>query len=79
MRNGKIEIELEKLNYSYVLTYRDNGAGIANVTDISESKSFGMQLVYTLVEQLEGTFELNINPGVEFKIIFKRLQYKIRI
>jgi len=36
----------------------------------------GLQLLNTLVEQLEGTIKLDRSQGTTFKITFKELKYK---
>ena len=55
----KIDITLKAINDNvYELVYRDNGVGINKELDVS---SFGMELVETLVEHLEGTVTLEKN------------------
>ncbi len=45
--------------------------------DFSNTESLGMQLVVTLVEQLEGVIELNRDEGTEFRTVssFRFLRY----
>ncbi len=52
----------------YVLTVSDNGAGISESTDIENSDTLGVQLVTTLVDQLDGELQLNRGSGTEFVI-----------
>ncbi len=47
--------------------------------DLENSKTLGLQLVNSLVTQLEGELKLDLNNGTEFKIIFKELEYKNRM
>jgi hypothetical protein len=52
------------------LIVRDNGIGIPENFDLEATHSLGLTLVQGLVEQLEGTIELDRNRGTEFKITF---------
>jgi len=55
-----------------ILTVRDNGIGFPDKLDFRETTSLGLQLVTTLVGQIEGDIELNNTAGTEFKISFFR-------
>ena len=59
-----------KRSTSYVLTVSDNGVGIPKDLDIEDLDSLGLQLVTSLVEQLDGELELNRFNGTEFIIRF---------
>lgn len=61
------------------LIVKDDGIGFTNPKVLYESKSFGMNLIATLVEQLEGTLEAKSCHGTEITIIFKELDYQDRI
>ena len=52
-----------------ILIISDNGIGFPENIDFKQTESLGLQLVNTLVEQLEGNIELFRNGGTEFKII----------
>ena len=78
---GEIRIKLSREEYSelesedcessnFVLTVSDNGVGIPENLDIEDIDSLGMQLVTTLVDQLDGEFELKRNNGTEFTMRF---------
>ena len=77
---GKIQIKLhqeengecksEDCNTAYILTVSDNGIGIPENLDIENLDSLGLQLVTTLVRQMDGELELKSNYGTEFKIRF---------
>jgi PAS domain S-box-containing protein len=53
-----------------VLIVSDNGAGFPADTDFRNTTSFGLQLVNTLVDQLDGTIELTSDPGTTFTVRF---------
>ena len=48
----------------------DNGVGIPNDLDIENLNSLGLQLVTSLVDQLDGELEIRRNNGTEFIIRF---------
>ncbi|WP_319507108.1 CHASE4 domain-containing protein [uncultured Methanolobus sp.] len=76
---GEIQIEMFlKNNDLYMLIIRDNGIGFPEEIDFMKTDSLGMQLVVSLVEQIEGNIELIRNNGTEFRITFKELSYKRR-
>ena len=58
----------------YILTVSDDGIGLPPETDYRNTKSLGMQLVTTFVNQLHGTIELTSKPGTCFTISFAQSQ-----
>jgi len=67
LRNSKTE---ESNSTAYVLSVSDNGVGIPKGLDIEDLDSLGLQLVNSLVEQLNAELELERNNGTEFTIRF---------
>ena len=59
---------------NFILTVSDNGIGIPADFDLEKSKSLGIQLVTTLVDQLEGELELKRDNGTEFIIKFAEVE-----
>jgi PAS domain S-box len=55
-----------------ILIVRDNGVGFPEKLDFRNTTSLGLQLVTTLVDQIEGDIELDTTAGTEFKISFFR-------
>lgn len=55
----------------YSLVVSDNGLGFPEDLDFRNTDSLGLQLVNILVEQLEGTIELQKGTETTFKILFK--------
>ncbi len=53
------------------LVVGDNGMGLPEGLDFRHTKTLGMELVNTLVDQLDGSIEYVNNGGTEFKITFK--------
>ena len=73
---GEIRIKLHREesedceSTSFILTVSDNGVGIPENLEIEDLDSLGMQLVTTLVDQLDGELELKRNNGTEFTMMF---------
>jgi PAS domain S-box-containing protein len=55
---------------SFILKISDDGVGIPKSVDLENPNSLGMQLVTTLVDQLDGKLELKRNKETEFTIKF---------
>ncbi len=70
-RPGEIRIELNLCHNSQVtLTVGDNGIGFPAALDFQNTTSLGLQLVNTLVDQLEGAIQLDRSHGTKFLITF---------
>jgi two-component sensor histidine kinase/HAMP domain-containing protein len=71
-RNGTIWVEL-RTNSEHILSLRvaDNGVGIPADFDIRNATSLGLQLVNSLVGQLDGKMELERSNGTEFRVSFE--------
>ena len=54
------------------LIVRDNGRGFPEELDFRDTTSLGLQLVTTLVDQIDGEIELDRSMGTGFKISFSR-------
>ncbi len=67
--NGENKKEGNK-STCFTLIVSDNGVGIPENLDIEDLDSLGMQLITTLVDQLDGKLELKSNSGTEFAIRF---------
>jgi two-component sensor histidine kinase len=69
-RSGNLRVELRKLDTSILLTVSDDGIGMRPDFDPAKSTSLGMQLVITLVAQLDGQLEIVRDAGTAFRITF---------
>ena len=76
---GTINIELMKEGSNYQLNISDDGVGFPDNIDYKNTESLGLQLVNNLVNQIDGTLELDGKNGTTFKIVFKELKYKKRV
>jgi len=69
--DGEIRIDLHSDNDNkFILIVSDNGVGFPKDIDFRNTKSLGLQLVNTLIEQLDGTIELYSSGGTAFEIAF---------
>jgi two-component sensor histidine kinase len=69
-REGEIRISCHQNDEGLVLQISDNGAGIPADPDLGKTNSLGLQLVRTLVEQLDGSIEVSNSAGTDFRIVF---------
>jgi two-component sensor histidine kinase len=69
VKNAVITIKI-KFRKGIILFYKDNGSGI-NKDDLNEKPSFGMEMIKTLCEGLEGEYTITSSPneGFLFKLI----------
>jgi PAS domain S-box-containing protein len=70
-RDGIIFVTLKSKGGKVSIEVGDNGVGISSDIDIKNTKTLGLQLVDTLVEQINGTIKLSQTKGTVFNIEFK--------
>lgn len=70
-RDGIIFVTLKVDRNQVRIEAGDNGVGIPQGIDIKYTETLGLQLVDTLVEQINGTLVLERNKGTKFIIEFK--------
>jgi two-component sensor histidine kinase len=69
---GKIDISMHSsIEKRIRLSVSDNGIGFPEDLDFRNTTSLGMQLVNSLVSQLEGLIELDRSEGTAFRIEFQ--------
>lgn len=69
---GIIYLDLkEKDNFIYLIV-GDNGVGLPKDYDINSSETLGLQLVVTLVEQLDGEIKIENIGGIKYFINFEK-------
>jgi len=71
-KKGEIDIQLTADDGKVTLLVKDNGIGLSEDMDIETADSFGLQLVTTLVSQLNGKINIKRKPGATFKITFDK-------
>jgi PAS domain S-box-containing protein len=76
---GKIRLSLKSVGDKFELIVSDNGIGFPKDLDFRNTGSLGLQLVNSLVNQIDGEISLDKSDGTRFKILFNELKYKKRI
>ncbi|RLC53697.1 MAG: hypothetical protein DRH79_02915 [Candidatus Cloacimonadota bacterium] len=72
-RKGNIFISLDTdAKDNYILTIADDGRGLPPKIDFRQSRTFGLQMVNILIDQLFSVVEINRTKGTEIKITFQR-------
>ena len=75
---GEIAVNLTNINGKFELIISDNGVGIPEEVDLKAGTTLGLQLVDSLVNQIEGTIELDKAEGTKYSITFNELKYRKR-
>lgn len=63
----------------FQLIIGDTGLGFPEDLDFQKTETLGMQLVMSLIKQIDGKIELEKGNGSIFKIIFRKLEYEERM
>jgi PAS domain S-box-containing protein len=69
-KKGKIEITIRKKEKTILISIADNGKGLPADIDFRNTESLGLQLVVSLVEQINGKIKLDTKKGTKFTIEF---------
>jgi two-component sensor histidine kinase len=68
-RQGTVTMQLTRDTAGHIsLSVADNGIGLPAEIDIDQTESLGLQLVKTLVQQIDGTLRLDRQSGTSFII-----------
>jgi PAS domain S-box-containing protein len=75
-RKGRIEITFRSRDdHRLFLGIKDDGIGLPPGFDVQKAGTLGMQIITSLVEQIDGALEIVRERGVEFRIVFKEVKY----
>ena len=69
---GEIFVGITKKQNLIKIKIKDNGVGFPKNMNNKTTDTLGFQLVYALVEQLDGTIQINSKKGTEYLINFER-------
>ncbi|HKL03643.1 MAG TPA: histidine kinase dimerization/phosphoacceptor domain -containing protein, partial [Cryomorphaceae bacterium] len=69
---GEIFISIKEKGKTIELIIADNGVGLPKELDYKNSESLGLQLVYTLAEQLNAAISVTIDKGTKYLITFDK-------
>jgi PAS domain S-box-containing protein len=72
----RVDLRAQPDDNRYHLVVHDNGIGFPEDLDFRHTASLGLQLVYSLTNQLQGTIDLIRQPGSTFTITFSELKPK---
>lgn len=68
-KKGIITIEAARTdNNQFSLIFQDNGVGISQDFDVTQTETLGLQLVISLADQLEGDLEVLTDSGTTFRL-----------
>ncbi|MBK9477299.1 MAG: PAS domain S-box protein [Bacteroidetes bacterium] len=70
-RKGEVWVRLKETPTAILLTVSDNGVGLPENFDFRNSDSLGLQLVTSLVEQINGEIFCENKIGTKFTVTFK--------
>jgi PAS domain S-box-containing protein len=65
---GNIHISLKKDEKEIIMSIADDGMGINSEVDLKKPRSFGLKIVNNLVEQLNGTLDIEVKDGTKFTL-----------
>lgn len=68
-KRGEIFIRVQKVGHTLHVLFRDTGIGIPADLDWRNAPSLGLRLVTTLVDQMNGTVELDLSKGTLFTLV----------
>lgn len=78
-RSGTIGINLSQDKHGKItLIVQDDGIGFPKDLDVSQLDSLGLDLVWTLTQQIKGNLEIEQNQGTCFKLTFWERKYHKR-
>ena len=73
--SGKLNITLELHDDTVKLTVADDGVGLPPNMDPLQDGNLGLELVRTLVDQLDGQLRVNSGTGVTYLLTFERIKH----
>jgi PAS domain S-box-containing protein len=69
-KRGKIDIIIKQKGSLITIVIGDNGKGLPDDIDFRNTESLGLQLVVSLIEQINGKIKLDTKKGTKFTIEF---------
>ncbi len=70
-REGTIHIQMERIENRFIYRFADDGIGLPDDLDYTNTHTLGLQLVCNLVKQLLGTMTLKRGTGTAFELTFE--------
>lgn len=75
----KLNFTFDKSENLYLLSVTDNGKGFPNDINIKNSESMGLNLVKTLIKQIDGVIQITCKNGTEILMKFPPSSYTDRL
>jgi two-component sensor histidine kinase/predicted hydrocarbon binding protein len=73
-KKGLINVSFTNLNkdkkYKFLLSITDNGTGFTLPENLKDANTLGLQLIHSLVDQLDGNIQIDSRKGTKFVIAF---------
>jgi two-component sensor histidine kinase len=73
-KSGILKISVQEKAGRMMMEIKDNGVGVGDGIRLEDIESLGLQLVFTLIEQLDGEVEYSSHQGTKYLITFDRLK-----
>jgi two-component sensor histidine kinase len=78
-RSGTIALAFRPLpEGGYLLSIKDDGIGFPKNIDYRKTDSLGLQIVSSLIDQVDGRLEIHRENGTEFRVVFRPPLYPRR-
>ena len=72
--SGIVKIHLSQSEDNIIIIIEDNGKGFPDSIDFKDTESLGMQLVVSLIDQIDGEIKLDGVNGTKYELKFKNVQ-----
>jgi len=70
-KSGEIKVKISRKDDNHIeIIIRDNGSGLPDAMEISNSRGIGLTLVKMMIQQINGSIKINRVGGTEFRINF---------
>jgi two-component sensor histidine kinase len=69
---GEVFLRLKEKDGHVILQIEDNGIGLPKDFDMLKSDTLGLQLVATLIEQLDGQISVSVENGTKYLLTFEK-------
>ncbi|MFC1769801.1 transporter substrate-binding domain-containing protein [Nitrospirota bacterium] len=70
INSPEIKVSMKKADKNIILVISDNGVGLPEGFDIKKTSTLGLHLVDLLSTQIQGTLEIKLEDGTEFRLVF---------
>ena len=68
---GEIFIRIRKKDRNISIVFRDDGEGLPRDMNWRDTRSLGLRMVFSIVEQMKGTIGLDRSKGTEFSMVLE--------